>query len=557
MPVKATDWPEGRERVAAVSSFGIGGTNAHVVVEEETGTQLAETGDVPRCLVLSASSADALTADAARIADHLQLRPEQYESVLRHLQAGRPAHRLRIAAPAADATAAVRWLRAVAADEIPYGTADPDAVPVPAAGCTAQDLAQDWTAGRPVEWQPGPAPAPWDFPPPAFALATYDFHRKPQAYEPALPQRRPQSEWLHQPHWVRMQRATPVTASAPRTPLVVVVAQDNVPQEAFTPFEAVAARVVRVRPAGAFARGGPDVFQADPADPESLALLLDALSKDTGHNGDRNLANAEWVHALPLAVTGPVGSGTLEDARRACLDSTAALAQALSGRTGSPRVWWLSYAARPVTGTVERPELALLAGPVEVAHQEDALAGHWLDLPDGDLTRWAGHVASALATAARAVVTGDPALPRQLALRDGFWWRPGITPVPAPTSVAAVAPAGGDGVHLVLGGTGGIGRAIAAWLLEHTGGRVLLLSRTPQLPQELTHFADRIDLLAADLATTPVHEVAAAVAARTTRLDGIVHAAASDSGACSHDATPPPCVPQPQYGTTAPSSQNS
>ncbi|MFI2206462.1 amino acid adenylation domain-containing protein [Streptomyces sp. NPDC020192] len=527
VPTRATPWPEGRERVAAVSSFGIGGTNAHVVVEQDTGTGAAAPGDVPGCLVLSASSTDALAADAARIADYLQLRPEHHESVLRHLQAGRAARRLRTAAPVADAAAAVRWLRAVAAGEVPHGTADPDAATVPAAGRTARDIAEDWTAGRPVAWRPGPAPAPWDFPPPSFALAHYDFDRTPAAVA-AGPQRLPQSDWLHQPHWVRQRRATTTGTAAPagRASVVVIVAAASTPQAAFAPFGAVASRVVRVHPSGTFARRGPDAFEADPADPASLRLLLDALSEDGADDG---LADAEWVHALPLDVTGPVGPGTLEHARHACLDTTAALARALSGRTGSPRVWWLSYGARPVGGTVDRPELALLAGPVEVAPQEGALDGHWLDLPDGVLTRWAGHVASAVAEARRAGPAGGPALPRQLALRQGYWWRPGTTPVPAPSGTQ-LPPSGPDTVHLVLGGTGGIGRAIAAWLLEHTGGRVLLLSRNPRLPSELARWTDRVGLVAADLAATPVHEVTAAVAGHTQRLDGVIHAAGLGRG---------------------------
>ncbi|MFC4465703.1 amino acid adenylation domain-containing protein [Streptomyces xiangluensis] len=525
VPAQATPWPQGRERVAAVSSFGIGGTNAHVIVEQDTGTGTAATGEAPKCLVLSASSTDALAADAARIADYLQLRPELYECVLRHLQAGRAARRLRAAAPVADAAAAAHWLRAVAAGEVPHGTADPDAAPVSAVGRTAHDIAEDWTAGRPVDWHTGPAPAPWDFPPPSFALAAYDFDRTPKALA-AEPQRLPQADWLHQPHWIRLRRAAVAgtTARAGRASVVVVVAPQSTPQAALAPFQAVAARVVRVHPSRTFARREPDVFDADPADPTSLRLLLDALSED-GTDDPLDLADAAWVHALPLDVRGPVGPATLQHARHACLDTTAALAQALSGRTDRPRVWWLSYGARPVAGTVDRPELALLAGPVEVAPQEAALDGHWLDLPDGDLTRWAGHVASVVAEVRRARHDGGPALPRQLALRQGYWWRPDTTPVPAPSGMEPLVPSGEDTVHLVLGGTGGIGRAIAAWLLEHTGGRVLLLSRNPRLPAELTRWADRVGLVPADLAAMPVHEVAAAVAERTPRLDGVIHAA--------------------------------
>lgn len=160
VPARAMPWPEGRERVAAVSSFGIGGTNAHVIVEQDTTPGPVATREVPECLVLSASSADALAADAARIADYLQLRPERLRFVLCHLQAGRVARRLRTAAPVTDAAAAERWLRTVAAGAVQLGSADPDAATVSAAGRTAHDLAEAWAAGHPVDWGQAPLRRP-------------------------------------------------------------------------------------------------------------------------------------------------------------------------------------------------------------------------------------------------------------------------------------------------------------------------------------------------------------------------------------------------------------
>ncbi|WP_406841817.1 amino acid adenylation domain-containing protein (plasmid) [Streptomyces sp. AHU1] len=524
VPVQAAPWPEGRERVAAVSSFGIGGTNAHVILEKGTGSRSAASGTTSQCLVLSASSTDALTVDAARIADYLQQRPEQYEAVLRHLQAGRPARRLRAAAPVVDAASAVRWLRSVASGNVAPGVEDPDTAPIAVHGRTAHDLAEAWTAGGAIDWQTGLVPAPWDFPPPSFALAEYNFDRTPKAVA-GRPERLPQNNWLHQPSWVRLRRAAGIrpNPAADRASLVVIVAPASTPLEAFAPFDSIASRVVRVHPSDTFSRTEKDVFEADLADPASLRLLLDALSEESGED---RLTGMEWVHALPLDVAGPVGPATLAHARHVCLDTTASLAQAFSGRSRSPRVWWLSYSARPVTGPVERPELALLAGPVEVAHQESALAGHWLDLPDNDLTRWASSVATIIDEARR--VPHDPpgpGLPRQLALRQGYWWRASTIPMALPSAAEVAVPSGDNSVHLVLGGTGGIGRAIAAWLLEHTRGQVLLLSRNPHVPEDLTRWADRIRLVAADLATTPVDEVAAAVAALTPRLDSVIHAA--------------------------------
>ncbi|MER6282313.1 beta-ketoacyl synthase N-terminal-like domain-containing protein, partial [Streptomyces sp900105245] len=78
---EARDWPDtdGRPRRAGVSSFGFGGTNAHVVIEEppaasddQEGTGFRELPLIP--WVLSGRSVQALRAQAARLASHLETR---------------------------------------------------------------------------------------------------------------------------------------------------------------------------------------------------------------------------------------------------------------------------------------------------------------------------------------------------------------------------------------------------------------------------------------------------------------------------------------------------
>lgn len=544
IPTEARPWPAGRDRVAAVSSFGIGGTNAHVLLEaDEPDGAFAPVATEP-CLVLSSSSEAGLRMDAARIADYLTARPEAYGTVLRHLQAGRPARRLRIAAVCPDASTAVEWLR-TAVPATGTGTVagvtvteEPAVESVTAAGRPAQDLADAWRAGRRIDWPAGPAQAPWDFPPPAFELAEYDFARATRPASPIDPaggegpRRLPEADWLRQPHWVRLRRAAPATAS--RTSRLLAVLTDRpAPPETVRAFEAVYARVVRVSAAGAFARRGDDVFEVDPSDHVSVRQLLDALA-EAGRDG------IDWLHALPLAVEGPVGSDTLAHAQRACLDAPAALVRAVADGPGAPNVrpWWLSYRARPVDGSVLRPELNLLAGAVEVAPQEGPVDGHWLDLPGADLADWAPRLAALLADADADTDdetdagpdTGPGArLPRQLALRQGYWWEQITLPV-SPAGVTPVALPAEEGVHLILGGTGGIGTALAAWLLERTDGRVLLLARTSRLPEELAPWADRVELIEADLGASAPEEIMSRIGRRTARLDCVVHAAGVAAG---------------------------
>ncbi|HEY0512178.1 MAG TPA: type I polyketide synthase [Thermoanaerobaculia bacterium] len=89
------DWepPEGTPRRAAVNSFGVGGTNAHVVLEEAPPPVSApEDGSAWRLLALSARGETALDVATARLALHLERHPAlPLADVAFTLQAGRRA----------------------------------------------------------------------------------------------------------------------------------------------------------------------------------------------------------------------------------------------------------------------------------------------------------------------------------------------------------------------------------------------------------------------------------------------------------------------------------
>ncbi|MEM7586726.1 MAG: type I polyketide synthase, partial [Acidobacteriota bacterium] len=109
-------WPQppaGRRRIAGVSSFGIGSTNAHVLVEEAPRRQPTTATRGIQVLPLAARSAKALEAMSLNLADHLERHPElELADVAHTLQVGRRRFSHRRAVLASTPAEAVERLRA-------------------------------------------------------------------------------------------------------------------------------------------------------------------------------------------------------------------------------------------------------------------------------------------------------------------------------------------------------------------------------------------------------------------------------------------------------------
>ncbi|MBK0025779.1 SDR family NAD(P)-dependent oxidoreductase [Stenotrophomonas sp. S48] len=97
IPVSPQPWlSPGRERYAAVSAFGIGGTNAHLILREATSLPAAAPVDGARLLVLSARSAEGLRVQAEKLRTHLVAHPDLSLADVAHtLQRGRIGHAYR------------------------------------------------------------------------------------------------------------------------------------------------------------------------------------------------------------------------------------------------------------------------------------------------------------------------------------------------------------------------------------------------------------------------------------------------------------------------------
>ncbi len=124
------EWPEvNRPRRGAVSSFGVSGTNAHVILEQAPSQEREEPpAPVVHPLVLSAKTPAALAAAAGRIASHVDSHADELADIAHTLATGRARLDHRAVVVAQDAKQAAEALRALAAGgsrpDVVTGTAD-------------------------------------------------------------------------------------------------------------------------------------------------------------------------------------------------------------------------------------------------------------------------------------------------------------------------------------------------------------------------------------------------------------------------------------------------
>ncbi|WP_340556883.1 type I polyketide synthase [Streptomyces sp. GSL17-111] len=121
-----TPWIQPRaERLSGISSFGGGGTNAHVVLAAAPERPAARTDAGPYLLTLSARSSDGLRQQAEAYADHVAATEQDPADVCVTARTARPAfaHRAAVAAP--DADTLVERLRTLARHDVTADRAAP------------------------------------------------------------------------------------------------------------------------------------------------------------------------------------------------------------------------------------------------------------------------------------------------------------------------------------------------------------------------------------------------------------------------------------------------
>ncbi|MEV6945055.1 SDR family NAD(P)-dependent oxidoreductase [Streptomyces sp. NPDC051172] len=217
---------------------------------------------------------------------------------------------------------------------------------------------------------------------------------------------------------------------------------------------------------GAYDVQGPGRYVLDPADPQHLARLFEDAFAD---------AAPERVVQLSALDAPPIGDArTAREAARLCCLSTLHLVRTLTDRAQgpAPRLFTVvrgSQAAGDST-QVTRPEQALAWGfGLALAQEHPELRTTLIDLPptDGVDALWT-QLRYADDERLLALRGADRMVPRLTRTRPDDGAGDGATP---------------DGVHLITGGLGGLGRVVAERLARRGARKLALLGRSAPTPQ--------------------------------------------------------------------------
>ncbi|SDX41012.1 SDR family NAD(P)-dependent oxidoreductase [Lysobacter enzymogenes] len=537
------EWPRptAHPRRAGISSFGAGGANAHLIVEEYDDARPVNDATGPQLFLLSARDRTALREYGARMLEHLRREPAQTLADIAYTsQLGRTPLAERLALIVDDRTMLAerlaQWLgqdgdtdgvfqgnprQAQAAAALIEGEAGAAYLEMTLQRRDLDKLARLWIAGVEIDWARLHAPGAGR----RVSLPTYPFQRERywvrtaslpaaaiDASGHALAQS-PMQTPAEPAHALSLRlqwrdSELPVSAETPRGPLLLL---DSDPALGAALVRRLGSnQVVRVAAGAAFAQPDADLFAADLADEAQARQLLQILSEQ----GRR-----------PQAVVRADAIDTAQPAQ--ALLALHGLLKTLLGDGDSRALRVLALQRQD-----EHTATALNAGFAgylrTLALENPKIQGKTLALaPGAETDAVAACVLAELAQPAggeREVryLTRDERSVRQV--RDA----------------AVFAPPAGDGaikqqgVYLITGGLGGLGYRFAEHLALRYHARLVLSGRSPADPaqgarlQRLRELGGDAVYVQADVAdAVQAQALAEAARARHGRIDGLIHAAGS------------------------------
>ncbi|MEU5417941.1 SDR family NAD(P)-dependent oxidoreductase [Streptomyces sp. NPDC020667] len=558
-------WPRSgdRPRLGGLSSFGAGGSNAHLLVEEYIVPKAPPHGGGPAVVVLSAFDDERLRESAGRLRDALRAgewSDDDLGDIAYTLQVGREAMAARFAVVVSALPDLVDALDACArGDELPegaYANAGSDRAGAVQGFVTDEDfqetvvrwarrgklapLAEAWTSGLTVDWArlhaEGPKPRKVGLPGYPFARECYWFTDG----LPELPAAAASSAVPATPA-APVTPAAPATPAAPRrpvqeTPAPAAPAQPvnsyELPEGDLTlhpvweparllrgkPYPSATARVVAVGLE-------PEDFAALGARYPGLVALHTAASSAEEVRGELAALGA-FDHVIMRFPTAPATTATARiAAQRAVLRRMFRVLKALTALGLEERSLGLTLLTHGAfdpsgTGPVDPAQASLHGLLGGLAKEQPRWRIRAVDLADGE--PFVAEEVFALPADHRA---------HPLARRGGQWLRRQLLPVDA-TPAPAEPVLRRDGVYVLIGGAGDLGVMLSEYLVRQYDAHVVWVGRRAE--------DDGIRAKAAQVATVgraPVYVSADAsdpealagmrdeVLRRYGHIDGVVHLA--------------------------------
>ncbi len=324
-------------------------------------------------------------------------------------------------------------------------------------------------------------------------------------------------------------RPAPLPATTPAThggnTWLIFADGAGVGQAVAASLEAQGARCILVSPADEYARLAADRYRIDPSRPADFQRLVDDAL------GQEACACQGVLHCWSLDARPPTldSAAALDEARVLGCESALHLVQALaeSPWRERPRLWLVTRGAQavgetPVPLAIEQAPLWGFGRALAFEHPE--LWGGLVDLdPLGETNELAASVLAEL---------GQPRDDDQVAFRQGKRLVARLARWPEAGAATQQGNVRGDATYLITGGLGGLGLAVAQWLVAR-GARYLALmgrrgptDRAQDILRALEQAGARVAVLQGDVSRG--EDIAAALAeiGRTMpRLRGVIHAA--------------------------------
>lgn len=552
IPQKAVEWERtDGPRAAVVNSFGIGGSNSFMVIEEfipEPEPIEPVDSNRPELIVLSVKKAELLAEYARQLVEFIDQHPEaSLASIAYTLQTGRVAMKERLAVVAANLQELKDKLL-----EFCAGTGEPDRVyrgTVPTNPSKRQGgeaapliakrewarLATMWTEGADINWEEAyPTGKPPRISLPVYPFAKERFWIPEQAKAETVPQRNesPRLENLSgtvfgYTEW-RRREGRAKTSMGQASPNILLFAEHDTARTALRDYAKADAQIVLVKMGERFCRCGADLYEINPGNPDDYQQLFDVLQQ-------RNQFPGKIFHIFSDVYSGSEPAKH-EDRLQRGFYSIFFLTQALMRQKRRESVQLLYVYTQ--SDTLPKPEYAAVAGLIKSIRMENPK----LLYKGVEFDRaFAGTTEEAASLMQRCWLESEYGEEKdEIEIRYDQNGRSVKVKCelslhqPEPETFAScdeIAPKR-NGAYLITGGAGGIGMAFATYLAKRYKAKLILTGRSSlsrkieEKLQQLRSYGAQVLYTPADITRqSEVEGLIAKTKAAFGKIDGIIHSA--------------------------------